>query len=307
MANAGVCPISLEPLLAWDEDREIEQELAAQPQPKLKPSSGHGIVRAVQQVRRMRGGAQAHLMRCSDEEFYVVKFQNNPQHPRVLANEYLASRLAQLVGLPVPEPRIVEVDKWLIENTPDLTILLAGRCIPCHAGLSFGSRYVLDPTNEHCQVFDFLPETMFGKIKEVGRFAGMLAFDKWTANADGRQCAFYRRAHQRKYQVAFIDHGYCFNAGEWTFVDSPLRGVYARNVVYEGVTGWRSFEPWLSRIEGLESQEIFAICDEIPVEWYGDWDDLARLAEQLYQRRTDARKLISDFRESSRSPFPNWR
>jgi hypothetical protein len=27
-------------------------------------------------VRRMRGGAQAHLMRADDGHFYVVKFQN---------------------------------------------------------------------------------------------------------------------------------------------------------------------------------------------------------------------------------------
>jgi hypothetical protein len=31
---------------------------------------------AVQHVRRMRGGAQAHLMRARDGHFYVVKFQN---------------------------------------------------------------------------------------------------------------------------------------------------------------------------------------------------------------------------------------
>jgi hypothetical protein len=31
---------------------------------------------AVQHIRRMRGGAQAHLMRCSDGHFYVVKFRN---------------------------------------------------------------------------------------------------------------------------------------------------------------------------------------------------------------------------------------
>ena len=36
MTNAGVCPITLQPLLEWDEDREIEQELAARPQPKTK-------------------------------------------------------------------------------------------------------------------------------------------------------------------------------------------------------------------------------------------------------------------------------
>ena len=44
---------------------------------------------AVQQVRRMRGGAQSHLMLGADDNMYVVKFQNNPQHMRVLANELL--------------------------------------------------------------------------------------------------------------------------------------------------------------------------------------------------------------------------
>ena len=41
-------------------------------------------------------------MRCSDDHFYVVKFRNNPQHMRVLANEMLATRLAERAGLPVP-------------------------------------------------------------------------------------------------------------------------------------------------------------------------------------------------------------
>ena len=56
-------------------------------------------VSAVQHVRRMRGGAQSQLMRASDGYFYIVKFQNNPQHPRILANEILATRLADQIGL----------------------------------------------------------------------------------------------------------------------------------------------------------------------------------------------------------------
>ena len=42
---------------------------------------------AVQHVRKMRGGAQAHLLRASDNRFYVTKFQNNPQGARILAND----------------------------------------------------------------------------------------------------------------------------------------------------------------------------------------------------------------------------
>ncbi|MBI2956923.1 MAG: phosphatidylinositol kinase, partial [Acidobacteria bacterium] len=47
--------------------------------------------RALEHVRRMRGGAQAHLLRCADAAYYVTKFQNNPQHVRILANELLGA------------------------------------------------------------------------------------------------------------------------------------------------------------------------------------------------------------------------
>ena len=57
-------------------------------------------VMAIQQIRRMRGGAQSHLMLASDNHLYVVKFRNNPQHVRVLANELLATRLGAAVGFP---------------------------------------------------------------------------------------------------------------------------------------------------------------------------------------------------------------
>lgn len=84
-------------------------------------------------------------MRCSDGHFYVVKFRNNPQHRRVLANEMLASCLARLAGLPVPEGEVVEVRQWLIEHRPELRIELGHNSIRCEAGLQFGSRHVVDP------------------------------------------------------------------------------------------------------------------------------------------------------------------
>src|SRR5260370_6412798 len=120
-------------------------------------------VAAVQHVRRMRGGAQAHLLRAADSHFYVVKFQNNPQHLRVLANELLATRLAERIGLPVPVTEIVQVDEWLIQNTPELRMENGGNSNVCQSGLQFGARYVCGPTDG--QVFDYLPESMLASVR----------------------------------------------------------------------------------------------------------------------------------------------
>jgi hypothetical protein len=148
---------------------------------------------------------------------------------------------------------------------------------------------------------------MLKRIANIHDFSRVLAFDKWTGNADGRQAVFAKEPNQRRYKAWFIDQGYCFNAGEWTFPDSPLRGVFARNAVYEHVTGWNAFEPTLSRIEGIPENAISDIASEIPPEWFRhDSNALSHLITTLYQRRLAVRDLITAFRKSSRNPFSNW-
>ncbi|WP_216841253.1 HipA family kinase [Acidobacterium sp. S8] len=262
-------------------------------------------VLATQSIRRMRGGAQSYLMLASDGNPYVVKFQNNPQHIRVLANELLATRLAEAVGLSVPACDVVEVTDWLIQNSDEMTLDFGQRQERCRPGLQFGSRLVggLMPG----QTIDYLPEERLMEVKNLDEFAGMLVIDKWTCNSNGRQAVFYKRAREKRYTATFIDQGYCFNAGEWKFADAPLRGVYARNLVYRGVTNWDSFEPWLNRVTELDPQKIWSIAETVPPEWYGgDLTEMEMLIERLLERRERIGELITLFRESSREPFPNW-
>jgi hypothetical protein len=245
-------------------------------------------------------------MRCADGCYYVVKFQNNPQHPRVLVNDWLGTRLAELIGLPAPAAAIVDVSLWLLENTPDLRIERCGHRTMFTPGLSFGSRYVIPPLEG--RVYDYLPEGMMQCVRNLPDFAGILALDKWACNVDGRQAAFWRRSRERKLTASFIDQGYFFNAGEWNFPDAPLRGVFGRNDVYVSVKSWESFEPWLTRIENFPESSLWALAQEIPPEWYGGADDdLERLVARLLARRSLVPGLILDFKKSSREPFPNWR
>src|SRR5260370_9906044 len=98
------------------------------------------MLRAVEQIRRMRGGAQSHLMRCDDGYYYVVKFQNNPQHKRILVNELLRTRLAARLGLPTVPVEIVAVSEELIRLTPELAMELPRARIPCQPEPHFAAR-----------------------------------------------------------------------------------------------------------------------------------------------------------------------
>jgi hypothetical protein len=282
---------------------------------------------ATEQIRRMRGGAQSHLMRCSDGYYYVVKFQNNPQHRRILVNELLGTRLARRLGLPTTPVAIVHVSEELIRLTPELSMEMPRARVPCQAGLQFGSRYPGDP--RRLALHDFLPDEQLRQVENVHEFAGMLVFDKWTCNTNGRQTIFFRETSAeprwgaggsppsspdaedaaQSYQTMMIDQGFCFNAGEWNYPDAPLRGLYARNRVYEGVTGMESFAPWTDRVEKSVTERVLAeVIREIPPEWYDDdYDAVPRLAEQLYRRRMRVPELLLAAKNTTRQPFPNWR
>jgi hypothetical protein len=266
------------------------------------------MLRALEQIRRMRGGAQSHLMRCSDGHYYVVKFQNNPQHRRILVNELLGTKLAARLGLPTVPVAIIDVSEELIRLTPELAMELPRARIPCLPGPQFGARYPGDP--REMTLHDFLPDEQLREVGNLHEFAGMLVFDKWTCNTNGRQTVFFNKQHQTavRYEARMIDQGFCFNAGEWNFPDAPLRGLYARNRVYLGVTGMESFGPWLARVEKSISERVLdEISREIPPAWYeDDQDALFGLLEQLHRRRPRVPDLILEAKRTNRQPFPNW-
>ncbi len=246
-------------------------------------------------------------MRCSDGGYYVVKFLDNPQHPRVLANEWLGTQLAARLGLPTPHVAVVEVPEDLIGHSHDLVIDLGRNRKKVRAGQQFGSRYPGDPAET--PVYDFLPDELLAEVENLSDFVGMLVFDKWTCNTDGRQAVFYRPQGGLCYRALMIDQGFCFNAGEWDFPDAPLRGLYARTRVYQAVNGMESFEPWLERLEeGIGVRILDEIVSEVPPEWYEfDKDSLYRLIERLWARRRRVRDLILSAKNTYRQPFPNWK
>jgi hypothetical protein len=97
---------------------------------------------AVEQIRRMR---------CSDESYDAVKFQNNPQHRWVLVNEMLSTRL----GLPIAAVSVVEVPEELIRPTAELCV----------------------ETPRRLALHDFLADEMLRDVDNLHDFAGMLGFD----------------------------------------------------------------------------------------------------------------------------------
>ncbi len=275
------------------------------------------LVQATRLIRKMRGGAQAHLLECDDGHCYVVKFRNNPQHRRVLINEWIASVFLNYLEISTPETVIVNLTSALLESNPQIHIQLGSRRQPVEPGWHFGSRYPGDPGK--IMVYDFLPDVLLDKVVNAAEFLGVLAFDKWIGNADARQSIFFRaRLRQRPnasdpeprtgFVASMVDHGYVFDGPHWTFPDSPLQGLYFRPSVYQKTRGWDDFQPWLDRVVHFPEEIVDVAQKQIPAVWLAeDASALQTLLEKLMSRRRRVPDLIRDSRRGRVNPFPEWK
>jgi hypothetical protein len=274
-------------------------------------------IRARRHLRKMRGGAQAHLVECDDGGFYVVKYVSNPQHRRILPNEWIASVILKYLQIAIPDTAIIDIPDDFIREFPEASIQLGTRLTPPDPGWHFGSKYPGDPTR--MATYDFVPDQLLSQVHNLQDFLGVLAFDKWTGNADGRQAVFFRaqinewlpaaEAHPRKmgFVGLMIDHGYVFNGPHWDFINSPVQGLYSRKMVYNSIRSIDDFQPWLDRVVYFPDHVIDEALRQLPPQWIqGDENNLEKLLEQLLRRCKRVPDLIADARLAKTNPFANW-
>src|SRR5580658_9166895 len=125
-------------------------------------------------IRKMRGGAQAHLLEASDGHAYVVKFLNNPQHRRILVNEWISSVFLNYLGISTPEVAIVRVTETFLRENPEAHFQRGTGRIELEPGWHFGSRFPGDPGRT--AVYDFLPDSLLQHVENLNDFRGVLAF-----------------------------------------------------------------------------------------------------------------------------------
>lgn len=260
----------------------------------------------------MRGGAQAHLIEASDGHFYVVKFLSNPQHRRILVNEWIASTFLSYLGISTPEVAMVRVSQGFLDDSPEAYIQLRTRRRSLEPGLHFGSQFPGDPGRRI--VYDFLPDSLLARVENLAQFRGALAFDKWVGNFDSRQAIFFRapligaQALRLGFVAQMVDNGCAFEGQHWRLPDSAIQGVYFRPTVYSGVRGLDDFAPWLDRIVHFPEDVVDEAIKQIPDRWLeGEEKALATLLQRLMARCKRVPDLIQACRDARANPFPDWK
>ena len=253
------------------------------------------MIQPVKRVKRMpKGSSRPQLILFSDGRQYIVKFKNNPvQGTRALINEYVAGRLAQLLGLPVPPFKIVYIGKRFFRENPGL--LRYG----FRPGHQFASEYIPDCLKKIDR--ESLPNLNIVNRKHL---AGIIVFDQWVNNVDRRRSnILLRPTPEHGYQLYMIDQGHSFSYYDyWThrrgcrWTPAMLRHL-PQKLKFNAFYRWcrrlsrkEDFVHYLDKIQQLPDDQIRRVIASIPKDW-----NVSRVERKaLYDYLIRAKKMLPD-------------
>ena len=165
------------------------------------------VLTALRYVQPLREGGSLPAVVDTEDGLYVVKFRGAGQGPKALLAEILCARLAELLGLPVPDLALVATGEAFGRGEPDPEIQ---DLLRASVGLNVGLRY-LDGA------FNFAPSAAPDVIdRELA--ARVVWFDALTTNPDRTHRNVNILVWQRRPWL--IDHGAALYAHhDWPSVD----------------------------------------------------------------------------------------
>lgn len=138
------------------------------------------------------GGSLPAIVEADDDGMYVLKFRGAGQGPKALIAELVAGEIARVLGLPVPEIVLIELDPVLARTEPDPEIQ---DLINASAGINLG--------------LDFLPGAVrFDPVVEkpaADLASAIVWFDAYVTNVDRTARNPNLLTWHRRLQL--IDHG----------------------------------------------------------------------------------------------------
>ncbi|MFC4768693.1 HipA family kinase [Effusibacillus consociatus] len=244
------------------------------------------IVTANRAIGEIRNGCtKPYNVLCGGETF-VVKFMQNPEGVRVLANEFICSKLAEMLQLPIPTPAIIEVRQTFIEDHGNEVANHVGESIT--AGNHFGTKRLK-------KAYQVTSAEMLHMAKNIHVVPEILLFDHWIHNSDRDRNGGNLLFDAVRMEVVIIDHTHAFDLGPlWNATQLKQRlndqfsifdtsgYVYKKLVPY--IRGNRPFHSILDKMSRLTRDDLWNIIKSVPEEWNVSEEDKIALHSYLWNR-----------------------
>ena len=239
-------------------------------------------------TRQLRGGSQSRLVRCDDDNFYVLKLRNNLQGPNVLANEWLGAALMSALGVNTPRVAQLHLTSAMIRRLPLLSIEGSGGKVLPVPGYHFGSSFVGDVT-----MVERATDSTFGarplNTANLRDFARVFLLDAWANTAHRRELIFIKNRGGTA-TACFIDHGHMFGGPSWTHGDFRERFYLQHSPFYIAALTRETIEDIISKM-GIMIPKVFeGAIATLPPSWY--LGDIVSLQSFYMRRLQNLRRLI---------------
>ncbi len=206
-----------------------------------------------------KGGSGAQIMADAAGNIYYVKFRENGQLLKILANEYVAGKIAQRLNLPCPDVHIVELETSLASTIPPINGLAISQ------GPHFGSSQ-LNNLYTIPNIRGIIP-----KCQNTNDFPSIILFDALLYNVDRKNDGnFIVTTTSSGYQFNIIDHGHCFGSYWDEATLTGIVGVWSDSYLdemYQTITHLDNFQPVVQTIKAIPDDFFTTLVNEIPVEW----------------------------------------
>jgi hypothetical protein len=221
----------------------------------------------------------------------LVKFQQNPQGPRLLVNEFIGYSLAEVLGVAHPEIGLVQVDAALLPDGGKLKVYNEdAEVFMFEAGLHFYSR-LLSPVDRPS------PSDLEGlATQNANALAGVVVLDlllnHWDRKLGNPNLILHREQNMQRLKV--VDFGFAFGNADWflgNLIDATLPPLSARLPYSADISSYlkaikpeRDFKPFLERLETLDNERLNAIVTSVPAAWQTTAEERAALLNYLSER-----------------------
>jgi len=256
---------------------------------------GAGTLATVEAARYIRPVGNAwgyHLVEGADRLQYVVTVPTGFRDETTPASEVICNRLLRLLGLTVPDVRVVVVNGTLLKRNSDT-----------RPGRSHGNGR---RAPELCAGFrQDTPSPSFTSEDErrplTGRnvrdLIGALVFDIWTLNTCSRQWTAKYSEITGRVECTLVGNSGGFHGGDWSkFQCSAYQSLSAPQAAASRVKGWSQLDPWLRKAFVLDLNSIWELAFQMPEAWYGGCRPaLANLMEKLGKRQWDLSRAVLHF------------
>lgn len=235
-----------------------------------------------------RGVTSPQLFRADDGRVYVVKLQNNKLGPKVLANEFIGTRLGEALGLCFPPGGIIKLEEAVLKRSRRLS---AAGVAP---GRHFACRY-LSGTEYLCR---------HNVARAVNRqeMAGVMLLDHLAHNMDRtlnwRNLLLRREA--QGWRIYAIDNSHFFRRALWTeeilarlapLIRVNRHGVYG--TLLRHYLKPADFVPYLAQVQAWSDEFLAGLVADVPAEWLPHAAERQAVVSFLQARRDLAAEIVT--------------